>query len=102
MRRQIVVYKAKPEKADENQRLIEQVFAELRAKAPTDLRYLSARLGDGTFVHLAISDGGSSDSTPFARLAAFQAYLEGVKERVAAPPLQSEAVIIGNYRMLAE
>ncbi|HEY3919210.1 MAG TPA: hypothetical protein VGL83_15570 [Stellaceae bacterium] len=100
MRRQIVVYKTKPEKTGENQRLIEQVFEELRAKAPSDLRYMSARLGDGTFVHIAFSEAG--DSSPFTRLASFQAYLEGIKERVAAPPLQGEATIIGNYRMLPE
>ncbi|HVA14556.1 MAG TPA: hypothetical protein VNF99_15010 [Stellaceae bacterium] len=101
MRKQIVVYKTKPEKADENQRLIETVFAELRAKGATDMRYLSARMGDGTFVHFAISDdaGGAS---PFAKLESFQAYLAGIKDRVTAPPLQSEAIVIGNYRMLDE
>ena len=46
-----VRYRTKPEQADENARLIGQVFEELRAKAPQDVRYLSLRLADGTFVH---------------------------------------------------
>lgn len=66
MRRQIVIYQAKPEAADENQRLLEKVFEELRARQPSDLRYLSARLGDGTFVHIAFSDDAGGGPTPFA------------------------------------
>jgi hypothetical protein len=102
MRRQIVIYKAKPEQAGENQRLLEQVFAELQAKQPSDLRYLSARMSDGTFVHIAFSNDASGGATPFAKLDSFQAYLAGVRDRVVATPLQSEATIIGNYRMLRE
>jgi hypothetical protein len=100
MRQQIVIYKAKPEAADENQRLIERVFEELRAKAPTDMRYLSARLSDGTFVHVAFSDDSAGGPPAFTKLDSFQTYLAGIKDRVAAPPLQSEATIIGDYRML--
>ena len=40
----IVRYRTRPERADENQALIEQVFAELRATAPAGLRYASFRL----------------------------------------------------------
>lgn len=102
MRRQIVIYKAKPETADDNQRLIEKVFEELRAKQPADMRYLSARLSDDTFVHIAISDDAGGGPPPFAKLESFQAYLAGVRDRMTAPPLQSEAMIIGDYRMLSE
>jgi hypothetical protein len=102
MRRQIVIYKVKPEAADENQRLIEQVFHELQAKSPTDVRYLSARLNDETFVHFAVSDVAPGEAPPFTKLESFQAYLAGIKDRVTAPPLQSEATIIGHYRMQSE
>jgi hypothetical protein len=34
MKRTVVRYKAKPEKVEENQRLIEKVFQELHAKSP--------------------------------------------------------------------
>ena len=56
MKRTVVRYKAKPEKVEENQRLIEKVFQELHAKSPGGVRYLALRLGDGTFVHFAAVD----------------------------------------------
>ena len=44
MKRMLVRYKTKPESADENQRLIENVFAELRAKVPAGVHYAVLRL----------------------------------------------------------
>ena len=41
MKRTVVRYKAKPERIEENQRLIERVFQELHAKAPEGVRYLA-------------------------------------------------------------
>ena len=41
MKRTIVRYKTKPETAQENERLIQQVFQELRAKSPQAVRYLA-------------------------------------------------------------
>src|SRR5262245_24010471 len=48
MKRTLVRYKAKPDAAQENQRLIEQVFEELRTKAPQGVRYLALKLPDGS------------------------------------------------------
>src|SRR5262245_41278778 len=53
----LVRYRAKPERAEENQQLIENVFAELHAKSPEGIRYLALRLGDGTFVHFSVQEG---------------------------------------------
>lgn len=92
-----VRYTAKPEAADENQRLIEQVFEALRAKSP-DVRYMVLRLGDGTFVHVAMSDGDGPN--PLTQLDAFRAFQSGVKERCLEPPKVSEATVVGHYRML--
>ena len=47
----IVQYRTRPERADENQQLVEAVFRELRATAPRGLRYASYRLDEHwTFV----------------------------------------------------
>ena len=52
----VVRYQCKPDRADENQALVEKVFAELDANAPAGLRYASFRLADGvSFVHVAAS-----------------------------------------------
>src|SRR3989442_1255096 len=56
MKRTLVRYKTKPDRAQENQRLIESVFAELEAKSPDGIRYLVLRLDDGTFVHFVAVD----------------------------------------------
>src|SRR5690349_6420424 len=54
----LVRYRAKPEQADENQRLSAAVFEELQRKAPSGLRYAVFRLPDDTFVHLASLEDG--------------------------------------------
>ncbi|WP_205354725.1 hypothetical protein [Embleya scabrispora] len=55
---QPIRYRTKPEAAEENQRLIENVFAEPESTAPPGLRYSSFRLTDGvTFVHVVDGDG---------------------------------------------
>lgn len=41
MKLTVVRYRTKPGLAEENVRLIQAVFAELRAKSPDDVRYLS-------------------------------------------------------------
>jgi hypothetical protein len=97
MQRMLVRYRAKPEKIEENQRLIGEVFRELRAKSPNDVRYLVFKLGDGTFYHL-VADG----SKTIASLAAFADFRRGAQDRCIDEPQQLEATVIGNYRMLAE
>ena len=49
----VVRYQAKPERADENQKLIEAVFAELDERQPEGFTYKVYRLEDGvSFVHV--------------------------------------------------
>jgi hypothetical protein len=97
MQRMLVRYRAKPEKIEENQRLIGEVFRELHAKSPKDVRYLVLKLSDGTFCHL-VEDG----SKTIPSLEAFAAFRRGGEERRIDEPQQLEATVIGNYRMLAE
>jgi hypothetical protein len=99
MKRTLVRYRTKPEHTQENQRLIELVFEELRAKSPPGVGYLVLRLGDGTFVHFAsVADGAS----PVTTLEAFRSFQSGIQGRCVEPPAAGEAIIVGNYRMLGE
>jgi len=51
----VVRYRAKPERADENQKLIEAVFAELEQQSPRGFTYKVFRLEDRvSFVHVVI------------------------------------------------
>jgi hypothetical protein len=99
MKRTLIRYKTKPEKAQENARLIAAVFEELRAATPDGLRYLALTLGDGTFVHFVETEDGAS---PLPALAAFRDFQGGVRERCLELPQASEVTIVGNYRMLSE
>jgi hypothetical protein len=87
----VIRYQAKPEAADENQRLIENVFAELAATAPPGLRYSTFRLADGvTFVHVVDGEG-------LSELAAFQEFQRALGDRLAVNPIREDATLIGSY-----
>ena len=97
MKRTLVRYKTRPDQAEENERLIAQMFQELQQKAPQGVRYLALKLGDGTFVHFSMTDDGAS---PIPALEAFRSFQNGIKERCIEPPQSGEATIVGDYRML--
>jgi hypothetical protein len=97
MSQRLIRYRARPEKADENQQLIESVFRELHAKAPDHVRYLVLRLSDGTFCHLV-----DDSAKVVANLNAFAAFQRGGAERRLDEPQQLDATVVGNYRMLRE
>jgi hypothetical protein len=97
MPQRLIRYRVRPEKAEENQQLIEGVFRELHAKSPAQVRYLVLRLSDGTFCHL-VDDGTKTVPS----LDAFAAFQRGGAERRLDEPQQLEATVVGNYRMLLE
>lgn len=99
MKRTLIRYKTRPEMTEPNRRLIEAVFAELHAKSPEGLRYMTLMLADGSFLHFV--EAGDGDS-PLPAMDAFRAFQSGIRERCAEPPQFSEATIVGNYRMLSE
>ena len=76
MPQRLIRYRVKPDKIEENQRLVEGVFRELHAKAPAQVRYLVLQLSDGTFCHLV------DDSTrTVASLDAFERFLTERREQ---------------------
>ena len=97
MKRTLIRYKTRPEAAERNAELIAAVFAELKAAQPDGTRYLSLRLEDDTFIHFVetTSDDGSS---ALPKLAAFQAFQSGIRERCAEPPLASSATVGHRWR----
>ena len=101
MKRTLIRYKTKPEMADKNAELIAAVFAELKATQPEGTRYLTLRLEDNTFIHF-VESSAEDGSSVIPKLAAFQAFQSGIKERCAEAPVPNGATIVGNYRMLDE
>jgi hypothetical protein len=92
----MVRYTTRADQADENARLIADVFESLRRTAPPGLTYASYRLDDGvSFVHVASVD--DPDNNPLRQLAEFQAFTAGIKERCDVPPVTSVLQEVGRY-----
>jgi len=97
MKATVVRYQAKPERADENQQLIEAVFAELEEREPKGFTYQAFRLEDGvSFVHVAI-EHDIDDPDSLQDVPAFQAFLDGIADRCDIPPVAKGATIVGGY-----
>jgi hypothetical protein len=80
----LVRYRAKPDRANENEALSRAVFDELRAKAPDNVAYALFR--DGLdFVHLFINLE-ADDSSTLTELPSFKAFSRDGAERFEAPP----------------
>jgi hypothetical protein len=93
----VVRYRTKPECADENERLIRAVFAELAEHEPEGLRYAAFRLDDGTsFVHVAQLDGAEN---PLTKSPAFAEFQSGIAARCVEGPAAADATEVGSYRM---
>jgi hypothetical protein len=74
----IITYRPRPDRAEENQRLVEAVYAELADRTPPGFWYTTVRLDDGRFVHLAEIEG-DNPSRPALRSPPFRpASLSGV------------------------
>jgi hypothetical protein len=102
MKRVLVRYRVKPDRADENQALIEKVFEQLKAERPAGLRYASFRLEDDvTFVHIASIDTADGIN-PLPELEAFKAFTQDIAERCDEPPVAMGMAEIGSYRFLGE
>jgi hypothetical protein len=96
----VIRYRTKPECADENERLIRNVFAELASHKPDGLRYATFRLEDGvSFVHLAILDG---EEKPLATSRAFGEFQSGISDRCEEGPIPADATVIGNFLLLPD
>jgi len=96
MKRVMVRYTVKPDRAAENVQLIRAVYEQLEQVEPDGLRYATFQLEDGvSFVHLAAVDGDGRDR--LTTLPAFQAFQEGIAERCEVAPVAVELREIGSY-----
>jgi hypothetical protein len=91
----VIRYRTKPECADDNARLIRDVFAELAEHDVAGIRYTALRLDDGvSFLHVAVLDGESNplDSSP-----AFAAFQSDIRARLEEGPVPATATVVGTH-----
>jgi hypothetical protein len=93
----VVRYQTKPDRADENQRLIEKVFAELSAIGDTGFSYMSFRLEDGvSFVHVVL-EHNNGGTTSLVDVPAFQAFTARIADRCDEQPVATGATLVGMH-----
>ena len=99
MQKRLVTRYAMPtaEAANENQRRVEGVFAELAATKPDNVSYIVLRLADDSFVHVSFHDHGDDEPNPIASTAAFAHFQENHAERREGGVDQQTATLVGSY-----
>jgi L-rhamnose mutarotase len=99
MKRVMVRYKVKADKAEENKQFVKAVFEELNTKQPAGIRYATFVLPDGvSFVHIA-SIETADGSNPLGMTDSFKVFQKDIKDRCEEPPVAMELTEVGSYRI---
>lgn len=99
MKRLLVQYKVKADKAAENINFIKNVFKELNEKTPDGIKYASFHQPDGvSFIHIA-SIETTDGKNPLSESSAFAEFQKQIKDRCEIPPVAMELSEIGSYRL---
>lgn len=88
---------ASAEAADENQRRVEAVFAELAEVRPDNITYLVLRLADDSFLHVAFHNHAEDEVNPITSARAFADFTDGHAERRQGNLDQQRASLVGSY-----
>ncbi len=100
MRQVMVRYKVKPDRVEENERLVRAVYEELRASRPDGLQYATFKLDDGvSFMHIAASAEGQN---PLSDVQAFKEFQTNIADRCDEPPVVTDLAQVGSFRLFEE
>jgi hypothetical protein len=95
----VVQYRTKPDRAEENQRLIDAVFADLAEREPEGFTYKVFRLDDGvSFIHIFIEHDDVDNPQSLQEIPAFQTFVADIGDRCEVAPVASGASIVGGFR----
>jgi hypothetical protein len=98
----MVRYKVKPERVEENVKLIRAVYDEIHRTEPAGLRYATFLLDDGvSFVHLAVTET-EDGASPLSTVNAFQEFQKHIEDRTDQGPVVTELDLIGSFRMVGD
>jgi hypothetical protein len=94
----MVRYKVRPDRADENERLVKAVYEQLAREQPEGLRYATFRLPDGvSFMHVVFET--DQPGRILGEVAAFKAFSAEIEGRCDEPPVATGLTLVGSYRM---
>jgi hypothetical protein len=97
MKRVMVRYKVKSDRAADNEALVRAVYDELELTQPAGFRYATFQLDDGVnFVHLAF-DEAETGRSPLSEVKAFKEFTANIEERCDEPPVTTELREIGSF-----
>lgn len=97
MKRMMIQYTVKSDRAAENQAYVEKVFAELRRNSPPGLRYATFKQPDNrTFMHLVSVEVEGGDN-PLTQSDSFKAFQVGIKDRCEVQPVVTDLSVVGSY-----
>jgi hypothetical protein len=97
MKRMMIRYKVKADRAIENERYITSVFEQLKRDTPSGVRYAAFKLDDGvSFVHI-VSVETADGSNPLGALSAFKAFTAEIQDRCEESPVAVDLNEIGSY-----
>jgi hypothetical protein len=97
MKRVIVQYKVKADRAAENEAYVRKVFEELKQTTPDGIRYATFKQADGvSFVHIASIETEDGNS-PLNESPAFKAFQAEIKDRCEEPPVAVNQPFLAKY-----
>ena len=85
------------EAADENQRRVEAVFAELEATKPDNVSYIVLRLADDSFVHVSFHHHDDDEPDGITSTRAFADFQRDHDQRRSGDIDQKTATVVGSY-----
>jgi hypothetical protein len=92
--------KVKDEHMAEAEAAAEKMFTAIHAAAPTNVRYASAKAGDGTtFVVLLQVEEGTEN--PLPAIPEFRHFQESLKAWLAERPTPDQLTVVGSYRLFS-
>jgi hypothetical protein len=93
----VVRYQTKPERASENQQLIEAVFADLAERKPQGFTYRVFRLDDEvSFIHV-VDEYDVDERDSLQDVPAFQAFVANIADRCDVQPVAAGSSVVGEY-----
>jgi hypothetical protein len=99
MRRIMIRYSVKPDRAAENEALVRAVYEELQRSRPAGLHYATFALEDGvSFVHLCLLDADHGPN-PLSDIEAFARFQEGIGDRCADGPVVEQLREVGSFQL---